>query len=226
MLQKLASGLPAIATGLRSAWREGYGLEDLRKDALAGLTVGTIAVPLSMALAIATGVPPQHGLYTAIVAGALIPLLGGSHVQVSGPTAAFVVILAPIASRFGVAGLLLATAMAGVLLLAMGLAPTGLLFALALLPNSLWGLAEPTIKSLMSARVSESEQGQLQGASQSVMSLAGILGPVFFGWVYGLSVFTMPWLVFAIGAGVLILAALATARLRDPAPAVASEAQA
>ena len=68
---------------------------------------------------------PQHGLYTAIVAGLLIPLLGGSHVQVSGPTAAFVVVLAPIATRFGVGGLLLATVMAGVLLIALGLARAG-----------------------------------------------------------------------------------------------------
>ena len=62
---------------------------------MAGLVVGVVALPLSMALAIASGVPPQHGLYTAIVAGAVIALLGGSRVQVSGPTAAFVVILAP-----------------------------------------------------------------------------------------------------------------------------------
>jgi SulP family sulfate permease len=74
-----------------------------------------------MALAIASGVAPQHGLYTAIVGGAVIALLGGSRTQVSGPTAAFVVVLAPIAARFGVGGLLLATLMAGVLLAAMGL---------------------------------------------------------------------------------------------------------
>src|SRR5207302_3086053 len=73
------------------------------------------------ALAIAVGVPPQHGLYTAIVAGLVVPLLGGSRFQVTGPTAAFVVILAPIVARFGISGLLIAGGMAGVLLLAMGL---------------------------------------------------------------------------------------------------------
>jgi SulP family sulfate permease len=114
-----------IATALRGALRSGYGSHDLRADVMAALVVGIVALPLSMALAIASGVAPQHGLYTAIVAGLLIPLLGGSHVQVSGPTAAFVVILAPIASRFGVAGLLLATVMAGVLLVALGLARAG-----------------------------------------------------------------------------------------------------
>jgi SulP family sulfate permease len=96
-------------SALRAAFREGYGATQLRADAMAGLVVGIVALPLSMALAIASGVPPQHGLYTAIIAGAVIAALGGSRTQVSGPTAAFVVILAPIAMKFGVGGLMLAT---------------------------------------------------------------------------------------------------------------------
>src|SRR5258707_4642706 len=87
---------------------------------MAGIVVGFVALPLSRALAIAWGDPPQHGLYTAIVGGALIGLLGGSRVQVSGPTAAFVAILVPISARFGLGGLLLATAMAGLILIALG----------------------------------------------------------------------------------------------------------
>jgi SulP family sulfate permease len=110
---------------MRQSWREGYGPAELRADLMAGLVVGVVALPLSMALAIASGVPPQHGLYTAIVAGGLIALLGGSRFQVSGPTAAFVIILAPVATRFGLRGLLLATLMAGAMLLAMGLARLG-----------------------------------------------------------------------------------------------------
>ncbi|WFM71170.1 C4-dicarboxylic acid transporter DauA [Halomonas sp. CKK8] len=117
--------LPGIATGLRAAWRDGYGLDDLRHDVLAGLTIGTVAVPLSMALAIATGVPPQHGLYTAIVAGAIIALTGGSRFNVSGPTAAFVVILFPIVQQYGLGGLLIATMMAGLILVALGLTGMG-----------------------------------------------------------------------------------------------------
>ncbi|MDZ7851720.1 MAG: C4-dicarboxylic acid transporter DauA [Halomonas sp.] len=117
--------LPGIATGLRAAWRDGYGLDDLRRDVLAGLTIGTVAVPLSMALAIATGVPPQHGLYTAIVAGAIIALTGGSRFNVSGPTAAFVVILFPIVQQYGLGGLLIATMMAGLILVALGLTGMG-----------------------------------------------------------------------------------------------------
>jgi sulfate permease, SulP family len=116
---------PRPASALRASLAEGYTLATLRRDLLAGAVVGIVALPLSMALAIASGVPPAHGLYTAIVAGGLIPLLGGSRVQVSGPTAAFVVILAPIAQRFGVGGLLLATLMAGVLLFGMGVMRLG-----------------------------------------------------------------------------------------------------
>jgi SulP family sulfate permease len=112
-------------TGLRSAFADGYGARDLRSDVLAGLVVGVVALPLSMALAIAVGVAPQHGLYTAIVAGLVVPLLGGSRFQVTGPTAAFVVILAPVVSRFGIGGLLLAGAMAGAILVAMGLLRLG-----------------------------------------------------------------------------------------------------
>jgi SulP family sulfate permease len=114
-----------VAVALRRAIYKGYTLRDLRSDLLAGTVVGVVALPLSMALAIASGVAPQHGLYTAIVAGALIALLGGSKVQVSGPTAAFVVILAPIAARYGLGGLLLSTMMAGLLLLIMGFAKLG-----------------------------------------------------------------------------------------------------
>ena len=118
------SRLP-IGLALRVALAEGYSLAALRADLLAGLVVGVVAVPLSMALAIAAGVPPQHGLYTAIVAGGAIGLCGGSRWQVSGPTAAFVVILAPISAQHGLGGLVLATLMAGALLLAMGLGRLG-----------------------------------------------------------------------------------------------------
>lgn len=69
----------------------------------------------------------------------------------------------------------------------MGLAPNGWLFTLAMLPNALWGLAMPTLQSLMTQRVSEREQGQQQGANNSVASIAGVISPVFFGWIYSLS---------------------------------------
>ena len=109
-----------FGSALRECLSRGYRAADLRADLAAGLVVGIVALPLAMALAIAAGVPPQHGLYTAIVGGAVIALLGGSRHSVSGPTAAFVVVLAPIAARLGIAGLLLATMLAGLILLGMG----------------------------------------------------------------------------------------------------------
>ena len=109
-----------LGTALLSRLHQGYSRADLRADLLAGIVVGIVALPLSMALAVASGVAPQHGLYTAIVAGSVVAALGGSMVQVSGPTAAFVVLLAPVSAKFGLGGLILATLMAGVLLVAMG----------------------------------------------------------------------------------------------------------
>ncbi|ASY69069.1 SulP family sulfate transporter [Sinorhizobium fredii USDA 205] len=103
-----------------SVLAEGYGLARLKADALAGLTVAIVALPLSMAIAIASGVTPDRGLYTAIVGGFLVSLLGGSRVQIGGPAGAFIVLLAATAARHGIDGLLLATAMAGVMLVAAG----------------------------------------------------------------------------------------------------------
>ena len=108
-----------IGHALREAFAEGYGLHKLGKDLLAGITVGIIAIPLAMALAIASGVPPQYGLYTAIIAGFVIALTGGSRYSISGPTAAFVVILYPVALKYGLSGLLMATVLSGFLLLLM-----------------------------------------------------------------------------------------------------------
>jgi SulP family sulfate permease len=109
-----------IAYALRRTLRKGYTARDFRADVLAGIVVGIVALPLSMALAIAVGAPPQHGLYTAIFAGFSVALLGGCKFQVTGPTAAFVVILAPIVTKHGLSGLLTAGFMAGLLLVAMG----------------------------------------------------------------------------------------------------------
>lgn len=109
-----------IASAIKDTFKQGYTLQDLRADLLAGITLGIIAIPLAMALAIASGVPPQYGLYTAIVGGAVIALSGGSRFSISGPTAAFVVILLPVTSQYGLGGLLLATLMAGAIQLTMG----------------------------------------------------------------------------------------------------------
>jgi sulfate permease, SulP family len=119
-LQTIQRAFPPLAAALRETLREGYSKVDLRHDVLAGVAVGIIAVPLSLALAIASGVAPQQGLYTAFIAGTLIALLGGSRFNVSGPTAAFVVILFPIAQQHGLGGLLIAGVMAGLMQMALG----------------------------------------------------------------------------------------------------------
>ena len=109
-------------------------LPDIQSNVLAGLTVGVIALPLSMALAIASGVAPQHGLYTAIVAGIVIALTGGSKVNISGPTAAFVVVLLPIVHQYGVGGLLISGLMAGCILILMGVGKLGKLIEIVPYP--------------------------------------------------------------------------------------------
>jgi sulfate permease, SulP family len=105
--------------------REGYGREFFFSDLAAGLTVAIIALPLSLALAIGSGVRPEQGLFTAIVAGFIISLLGGSRVQIGGPAGAFMAIVAGIVAREGYEGLCIATMMAGVILILMGLAKLG-----------------------------------------------------------------------------------------------------
>jgi SulP family sulfate permease len=114
-----------LAFGLRARLREGYTAKDFRADLMAALVVGVVALPLSMALAIACDVPPQYGLYTAIIAGVVCSLLGGTYFQVTGPTAAFVVILLPIVHKYGLGGLLVAGMLAGIMLVGMGLARLG-----------------------------------------------------------------------------------------------------
>jgi len=114
-----------LAFGLRGRLREGYTFADFRADALAGLVVGVVALPLSMALATAIDVAPQYGLYTAIVAGIIVAVFGGTRHQVTGPTAAFVVILLPIVHEHGLGGLLVAGFLAGVILVLMGIARFG-----------------------------------------------------------------------------------------------------
>lgn len=109
--------LPASITTLAE---HGYGLGPFARDCMAGLTVGVVALPLAMAFAIASGAPPERGLFTAIVAGFIISALGGSRFQIGGPTGAFVVIIYSIIFEHGYEGLVLTTLMAGVLLLIFG----------------------------------------------------------------------------------------------------------
>jgi sulfate permease, SulP family len=130
-----------FVTSLKKKWipksllclRAGYTRQDLISDLIAGVTVGLVALPLAMAFGIASGVTPQAGIYTAVVAGFLISALGGSRLQIGGPTGAFVVIVAGIIAAHGVNGLLMVTLMAGVILILM--AVTGLGTAVKYIPR-------------------------------------------------------------------------------------------
>jgi SulP family sulfate permease len=112
----------------------GYTRQRFITDLIAGVTVGLVALPLAMAFAISSGVTPEAGIYTAIIAGVVVSALGGSRYQIAGPTGAFVVIVAGIVTKFGVAGLLMCTAMAGVILVLMAI--TGLGSAVRFIPRS------------------------------------------------------------------------------------------
>src|SRR5579863_2224928 len=120
--------LPKSVLALRT-----YSASAFIHDVLAGVTVGVVALPLAMAFGIASGVTPQAGLYTAVVAGFIISALGGSRTQIGGPTGAFVVIVAGIIAKFGMSGLLMVTLMAGCMLVAMGV--TGLGAAVKFIPR-------------------------------------------------------------------------------------------
>src|SRR6187455_2701884 len=125
-----------LATRWRPKLLDGLATYDRRTfaaDAVAGVTVGVVALPLAMAFGIASGVTPQAGIYTAIVGGFLVSLLGGSRIQIGGPTGAFVVIVAGIIAKEGLSGLLMVTMMAGVILLF--LAVTGLGQAVKFIPR-------------------------------------------------------------------------------------------
>lgn len=137
MKTRRMNGIRPFSAVIDACWKESYSFARLTKDIIAGITVGIIAIPLAMALAIGSGVAPQYGLYTAAIAGIVIAITGGSRYSVSGPTAAFVVILYPVSQQFGLSGLLIATLMSGIILLVMGLARFGKLIEYIPLPVTL-----------------------------------------------------------------------------------------
>ena len=124
---------PVPVPKLVECWREGYSPRLLAADLLAGVTVGLVALPLAMAFAIASGLPPQTGLYCGVIAGFTISALGGSRVQIGGPTGAFVVVVSGIVATYGLDGLFMCTLMAGVMLMLLGI--TGLGTAVKYIPR-------------------------------------------------------------------------------------------
>jgi SulP family sulfate permease len=130
MATSVSVPLPKLVDSLR----RGYSLDTFLNDLVAGVTVGLVALPLAMAFAIASGVPPQNGIYCAVIAGFVISALGGSRTQIGGPTGAFVVVVSGIVGVYGLEGLFMCTLMAGVILILLGV--TGLGTAVKFIPRS------------------------------------------------------------------------------------------
>jgi DHA1 family tetracycline resistance protein-like MFS transporter len=190
------------------AWRSAHPIAALkllgRGRALARLSAGVFLLTFSHRVFMTVYVlyaGHRHGL-TTLEVGALLAFSSVLDMAVQGT------LVGPVTRRIGDTPTVLIGLIGGAFsFLAMALAPNTGWFVAAMLPAALMGLAEPTMKSLMSRSVAETEQGQLQGAMQSLASLAGITGPVFFGWVYAVSAGWMPGLSFVIGAAVLMIAA-------------------
>src|SRR5205085_870643 len=112
---------------LITVFREGYSRKQFVDDAVAGILVGIVALPLAIAFGIASGVKPEQGLFTAVIAGIIAAALGGSRTQISGPTGAFIVVVYGIVQQYGYPGLAVATMLAGLMMIVMGLSGMGLL---------------------------------------------------------------------------------------------------
>ena len=164
--------------------REGYGLDAFRHDLLAGLTVAIVALPLSMAFAIASGVTPERGLYTAIVGGFLVSALGGSRFQIGGPAGAFIVLVSATAAKYGLQGLLLTVLISGILLVLIGLSRLGSL--IRHIPHAVTvgftaGIAiiilASQLKDLGGLKLSGAEPGLLLPKLQALAAALGTLNP-------------------------------------------------
>ena len=164
--------------------REGYGAADFKADVFAGLTVAIVALPLSMAIAIASGTTPDRGLYTAIVGGFLISLFGGSRFQIGGPAGAFIVLVAATVDRHGIDGLLLATALAGIFLVAAGFLRLGTYIKFLPYPVTVGFtaaiaviIAASQIKDLFGLTLTVKEPGELLPKLQVLAGALGTLNP-------------------------------------------------
>ncbi|MER9346218.1 SulP family inorganic anion transporter [Mesorhizobium sp. M0239] len=210
---------------LVTVWREGYTFADFKADAIAGLTVAIVALPLSMAIAIASGVAPERGLYTSIVGGFIISALGGSRFQIGGPAGAFIVLVAATVARVGIDGLLLATMMAGVFLLAIGYLRLGTYIKFIPYPVTVGftaGIAviifSGQIVELFGLRLAGKEPGPLVSKLMAVAEAAGTINPaatlvavLTLVTIAGLKRWrpTWPAMLIAIGLASLVVALLA-----------------
>ena len=185
----------AFTPKLLTTLREGYGPDRLKDDLLAGLTVAIVALPLAMALGIASGASPDKGLITSIVAGFMISAFGGSRVQIGGPTGAFVVVISGIIAQHGYDGLVLATLMAGVILVVAGYAGVGRLMKFIPMP------VVTGFTAGIAVIIASSQVGDFLGLR------AGPVPAEFFAkWeAYAAAIGTTRWATLAIGAGALAI---------------------
>ena len=183
----------AFTPKLLTGFREGYGAGELKADLIAGLTVAIIALPLAMALGIASGASPREGLVTAIVAGFQISALGGSRVQIGGPTGAFVVIVAGVIAAHGISGLILATIIAGLILIVAGYTGVGRLMRYVPMP------VVTGFTAGIAVIIASSQIGDFVGLS------AGRAPAEFIDqWgAYAGAIGTINWMALAVGAGTL-----------------------
>ena len=183
----------AFTPKLLTVFREGYGAGELKADLVAGLTVAIIALPLAMALGIASGASPREGLVTAIVAGFQISALGGSRVQIGGPTGAFVVIVAGVIAAHGISGLILATIIAGLILIVAGYTGVGRLMRYVPMP------VVTGFTAGIAVIIASSQFGDFVGLS------AGPAPAEFIDqWgAYAGAIGTINWMALAVGAGTL-----------------------
>lgn len=169
---------------LVTIFREGYGLRQIQADAIAGLTVAIVALPLSMAIAIASGVSPDRGLFTAIVGGFLVSALGGSRFQIGGPAGAFIVLIAETVMIHGLDGLILATMMSGVILLGIGFLRLGTYIKFIPYPVTVGftaGIAviifASQLKELLGLTLSGPEPGPIVPKLQAILGSIGTFTP-------------------------------------------------
>ncbi|MEH6763119.1 MAG: SulP family inorganic anion transporter [Aequorivita antarctica] len=179
-----------------SLLKKGISKEQFRKDLIAGLIVGIVALPLAIAFAIASGVSPDKGLITAIIAGLVISVLGGSRVQIGGPTGAFIVIVYAIVQEFGVDGLIIATFMAGIIMIAMGIARLG---------NLLKFIPHPLIVGFTSGIAIIIFSSQIKDFFG--LSIETVPADFIEKWkVYALNFSSINWSAVAIATGTILLA--------------------
>jgi len=208
--------LPKSVLALRD-----YSAETFRNDLIAGVTVGLVALPLAMAFAISSGLPPQSGIYCAIVTGFLISALGGSRFQIGGPTGAFVVVVAGILARYGLDGLLMATMMAGVILVILG--ATGLGSAVKFIPHPVVlgftngiavTIASTQLRDLFGLTV-DSVPGDFLGRIRVLAAAAGTWSPVATLFGIGTLLFLIAWRRYVVRMPGYIVALVAATALTE-----------